>query len=171
MAITTHPNDIKERLSIAYVTAVAARAGCWVSEPTKDKQSIDATVRPINGLKISIEFQVKATSGECIDGEFVVHDISVKNYNDLRDEHCTAPHYLVVLVLDVDESRWLEANPDALLIRRCAYWLDLRGKPATPNRETIRVLLPLRQRFDVAAMVGMVQSAKAHIRPRLGGAT
>ncbi len=30
--ITTSENDIKERLSIAYITAVAARAGCQVKQ-------------------------------------------------------------------------------------------------------------------------------------------
>jgi hypothetical protein len=64
MVIATHANDIKERLSIAYVTAVAARAGCQITKLDVDKQSIDATVRPISGRKVSIDLQLKATSDE-----------------------------------------------------------------------------------------------------------
>src|SRR3982750_1636524 len=96
MPITTSENDIKERLSLAYVMAVAARAGCQVTEPAKDKQSIDVSVRPVSGRKVSIDLQIKATSAECLEPKDVVFPLPVKNYEDLRDPHCTAPHYLVV---------------------------------------------------------------------------
>jgi hypothetical protein len=48
MSITTLENDIKERLSIAYATAVAARAGCELTEVRVDRNGIDATVRAIS---------------------------------------------------------------------------------------------------------------------------
>ena len=170
MLVTTQPNDIKGRLSIAYLAAVAARAGCQITDWPVDKQSVDATVKPIRGMKLAIDLQLNATSEDCIKGHYVVYDLPVNNYDALRDEHCTAPHYLVVLLLEQDESRWLETTLDALVIRRCAYWLDLRGKPATSNRTTIQVELPVEQRFDVAALHSMMQSASARIRPRAGGA-
>ncbi len=171
MRITTHPNDIKERLSVAYLFAVAARAGCQVTNWAIDKQSVDATVKPIRGSKLTIDLQLKATSENAISGQSVVFDLPVNNYDALRDEHCTAPHYLVVLLLEQDEARWLETSHEALLIRRCAYWCDLRGKPATSNTQTIRVELPREQAFDVAALHGMMQDAHALIRPRKGGGT
>jgi hypothetical protein len=149
MVVTTQTNDIKERLSIAYVTAVAARAGCQVSKLDIDKQSIDATIRPISGRKLSIDLQLKSTSRECFDEETVSFPLPVNNYDNLRDTQCTAPHFLVVLVLDSADSEWLKSSEDALLIRRCAYWLDLRGEPPTTNRETISVKLPRKQLFDV----------------------
>lgn len=159
MAITTCSNDIKERLSIAYLTAVAARAGCQVSKLDVDKQSVDATVRPISGGKISIDFQLKATSSTCLGEADVSFDLPIKNYDDLRDLHSTAPHYLIVFILDEDESAWLANDENALLIRRCAYWLDLRGKPETSNRHTTTVKLPRSQIFDVVALKAMIQQA------------
>ncbi|MCK8787366.1 DUF4365 domain-containing protein [Roseomonas sp. NAR14] len=117
MPITTHPNDIKERLSIAYVTAVAARAGCQISKCDIDKQSIDVTIRPILGRKISIDFQLKATSIDCFSNDMISFDLPVKNYDDLRDPHCTAPHYLIILVLDSDDNAWLVNDEEALLIK------------------------------------------------------
>lgn len=170
MPITTQPNDIKERLSIAYVTAVAARVGCQVSKLEVDKQSIDATIRPISGRKVSIDLQLRATSKDCYQGEWVAFDLPVNNYADLRDPHCTAPHHLVVLVLHPDDAAWLTSDEGALLIRRCAYWLDLRGWPETANKETVTVKLPRSQRFDVAALRAMVQNAYERLRPQEGGA-
>ena len=159
MVITTQPSDVKERLSIAYVTAVAARAGCQISKPEVDRQSIDATVRPVSGLRVSIDLQLKATAVDCIRGGSVFFDLPIKNYDDLRDTHYTALHFLVVLVLDPDDGLWLTNDAEALLIRRCAYWCDLRGQPATPNRATITISIPCEQRFDVHALNGMMKEA------------
>ncbi|NKL44814.1 DUF4365 domain-containing protein [Rhizobium leguminosarum bv. viciae] len=159
MEIQTDTNDIKERLSIAYVTAVAARAGCQLSKPDIDKQSIDVTARPIRGRKVSIDLQLKSTSKECVDDENVTVSLPVKNYNDLRDARSTAPHYLVVLVLDPSELDWLVADEAALLIKRCAYWMDLRGFPATANETTINIAIPRKQLFDVATLQLMMKQA------------
>lgn len=163
MVITTSSNDVKERLSIAYVTAVAARAGCQVVKLDIDKQSVDATVRPISGRKVSIDFQLKATSREGLDAETVTFPLPVKNYDDLRDVKSTAPHFLVVLVLDMADLEWFSNNEDALLIRRCAYWVDLRGAPPTSNRDTISVKLPRQQVFDVATLIAMMKDAYATV--------
>ncbi|MDB5479094.1 MAG: hypothetical protein JWO83_147 [Caulobacteraceae bacterium] len=165
MPIETQPNDIKERLSIAYVTAVAARAGCQISQPDIDKQSIDVTVRPVSGRKLAVDLQLKATSTECVEGGEVIFSLPVKNYDDLRDKHCTAPHFLIVLVLDPDDSLWLTSDEDALLIRRCAYWADLRGQPETTNQATITVKIPCSQRFDVEALRDMMTHALALASP------
>jgi hypothetical protein len=115
MVIATHFDDIKERLSVAYVTAVAARAGCQISKLDIDKQSIDVTIRPIKGRKVSIDLQLKATSKNCYQDEVISLDLPVNNYDDLRDSKCTAPHYLVVLVLDPDDDAWLASDEVCVL--------------------------------------------------------
>jgi hypothetical protein len=48
-AITTTVTDIQERLSLAYLTAVAAQAGCQVLETKVDRNGVDATIRPVAG--------------------------------------------------------------------------------------------------------------------------
>lgn len=144
---------------MAYVTAVAARAGCQVGKLDIDKQSVDATIRPISGRRVSIDLQLKATSSAAIKDGKLEFDLPVKNYDDLRDECSTAPHYLVVLVLDGDDMQWLESDDDRMLLRRCAYWHDLRGEPSTSNIATVRVSIPLCRRFDVAALRKMVDEA------------
>jgi hypothetical protein len=66
MVVTTTENDIKERLSIAYVTAVAARAGCQLSEVRVDRNRIDGTISPISGARVKIDVQLKATSADVL---------------------------------------------------------------------------------------------------------
>ncbi len=166
MVIATGPNDIKERLSIAYVAAVAARAGCQISKLDIDKQSVDATVRPVSGRKVSIDLQLKATSSECIRDDRVAFNLPIKNYDDLRDPHCTAPHFLVALVLDPRDEFWLTSNEEALLIRRCAYWMDLRGQPATTNKAAVTVAIPRAQRFDVVALRRMMTDTFQQASPQ-----
>lgn len=159
MEIETDTNDIKERLSIAYVTAVAGRAGCQISKLDIDKQSIDVTVRPIRGKKVSVDLQLKSTSQDCVDDEKVTFSLPVKNYNDLRDRRSTALHFLVVLILEPSELDWLVADEAALLIKRCAYWIDLRGYPPTSNETKINITIPRNQLFDVAAIQRMMRAA------------
>lgn len=146
-------------MSVAYVTAVAARAGCQIIDLHVDKQSIDVTVRPISGTKISIDLQLKSTSRDCLGEAEVSFALPVKNYNDLRTLESTALHFLVVLVLEPGDVDWLVADENALLIKRCAYWLDLRGAPATQNESSVTVAIPREQIFDVAALRTMMQKA------------
>jgi hypothetical protein len=169
MPVTTLPNDIKERLSLAYLTAVAARAGCQISHLDIDKQSIDATVRPIQGAKLVIDFQLKATSQECLEGDNVSFSLPLKNYNDLRDKDCTAPHYLLVMVLDPDDGLWLQSDENSLLIRRCGYWMDLRGLPETSNTAAVTIKIPRSQRFDVGALRTMLKMERERMRPTTDG--
>jgi hypothetical protein len=117
MAITTSENDIKERLSVAYVTAVAAGAGCQVAKLDIDKTSIDAIVCPISGLKSPIHLQLKATSDKLVVADQARIALSIKNYDDLRDTSAIIPHYLVVLELPQNSESWLHISPSELAIR------------------------------------------------------
>jgi len=168
MFVTTGLNDIKERLSVAYLAAVTGRAGYQISNLDIDKQSIDATVRPITGRKLSVDFQLKATSANCIRELDIVFDLPVNNYDHLRDEKCTALHYLMVLVLPQAEETWLNQNEQRLLMNSCAYWLDLRGKEPIPNKETVRVFIPRSQILDSAALWAIMGAADRLASPDEG---
>ncbi|WP_296106377.1 DUF4365 domain-containing protein [uncultured Agrobacterium sp.] len=159
MPIRTHTNDIKERLSVAYVTAVAARAGCQIIHLHVDKQSIDATVRPISGSKISVDLQLKSTSRDCLKENEISFPLPIKNYDDLRTSVSTALHFLVVLVLEPAELDWLVSDENSLLIKRCAYWVDLRGSPPVRNETSVTISIPRSQIFDVQALQIMMQKA------------
>jgi len=161
--ITTANNDIKERLSWAYLTAVAARAGCQISEFPVDKESVDAIIRPVQGSSRQIDVQLKATSANVVDGEHVKYDLPIKNYETLRREDHINPHYLVIVIVPEASSRWLSISPSELAIRGTAVYGDLCGLPAVPNTSTRTVTLPQNQRFDVEVLQQMIEVSPRRI--------
>lgn len=51
----------------------------------------------------------------------------------------------------------LTPDEDQLLMRHCAWWLSLGGLDASTNAATVRVQIPRAQRFDVAALTGIME--------------
>jgi hypothetical protein len=159
MTITTVENDIKERLSIAYATAVAARAGCELTEVHVDRNGIDATIRAIRGTKVKIDLQLKATSSPVLEQQMVKFDLDIPGYNSLRSTQIQAPQLLVVLVLPEDGNGWLLADEQSLAFKKCAYWCNLYGMPDVQNTGTIRVSLPRQQMFHPNALRDLMHQA------------
>lgn len=156
MQIATSENDIKERLSVAYVTAVAARAGCQVANLQIDKVSIDAIICPISGPKSQVNLQMKATSAGIVSDNTVKMNLPIKNYDDLREVHGNVPHYLVVLQLPENPEEWLRTRLSELAIGGVAYYGNLHGLPAVSNKTSRVVTMPQTQRFDVPVLSRML---------------
>jgi hypothetical protein len=157
MAITTSDNDIKERLSWAYLTAVAARAGCQIANLPIDNESVDAIIRPVLGSSHQIDIQLKATSVKTLEGEHVKFDLPIKNYDSLRRAEYIIPHYLVLVLLAEDSLRWLSISHSELAICGTAVYGDLCGLPSVPNTSTRTVTLPQNQRFNVEVLRQMIE--------------
>ncbi|MFM6039134.1 MAG: DUF4365 domain-containing protein [Sphaerospermopsis kisseleviana] len=45
-----------------------------------------------------------------------------------------------------------------LCLRRCAYWVSLRGQPQTQNTETVTVYIPRKNVFTVDALKNLMQT-------------
>jgi Domain of unknown function (DUF4365) len=165
--ITTIDNDIKERLCIAYVTAVAARAGCQIVETPVDRNKVDVTISAIQGTPVKIDVQCKATSADILRDDHVAFALEVETYDKLRSTLILAPQLLVVLVLPPDRSDWLNANEDSLVARQCAYWLNLAGEPPTANLSTITVHLPRAQVFNPLALTTLMNAAHTRLEQGL----
>ncbi|MFM5980640.1 MAG: DUF4365 domain-containing protein, partial [Sphaerospermopsis kisseleviana] len=43
-----------------------------------------------------------------------------------------------------------------LCLRRCAYWVSLRGQPQTQNTETVTVYIPRKNVFTVDALKNLM---------------
>lgn len=158
-----HSPTRKELFSLAYVSAVAARAGFQVVEPRIDFDSVDGILMGDEGRRPRIDFQAKATSREVLKEEHVAFPLPLKNYNDLRAD-VVVPRLLVVIVLPDDESDWLHHSEEALVLRKCGYWLSLAGFPESDNRTHITVHLPRAQPFDptqLSALMDRMQKGKA----------
>ncbi len=147
-------NDIKEELSYAYVHAVASKTAFSCDRVSKDRDSIDVTIRAKGKLahdsKVHspvLDLQLKATSNATFRDRHVVFDLKMKNFNELR----VLSHnqrLLVLLVLPENEGEWLEFGAEQLVSRRCCYWYSLRGAEDIDNETSRRIEIPQMQVFS-----------------------
>ena len=152
-------NTRKERFSLAYINAVAARSGVVVSEPPVDQSSIDGTLMVDFGWSTQINFQAKASARDVMQGGDIRFPLRLKNYDDLRRTG-TVPLILIVVLLPSDDVEdWLHQSEDELCLRRCGYWLSLEGRERVDNASTVTVRLPRRNGFDCAQLVRLMDKA------------
>ncbi len=159
---------IREGLSRAYILAVAHRAGFNCSMREFD-YGIDGTFHEIarigsrhveSGFKI--DFQAKASSSAnlaTLRDDALDYKLEAKSQRDLAMTAGT-PRILILLLLPDDAATWLTTSEDALVLRRCAWWMSLRCQALTPNEQRVTVSIPRAQRFDVAALRSMMQRVR-----------
>jgi hypothetical protein len=151
-------NEQKQQLSVAYVHAVAARAGyaCQIFNIDDDSIDVHVAARGIVHQKAvlrspRIEIQLKATAQAVLRQDHLAFPLPVKNYNELREE-VLVPRLLVVLLLPEDDRLWIEQTEEQMISRSCAYWRTLFGHPETSNQTSVTVHLPRDQLFTVATL-------------------
>ena len=157
-------NDIKEELSIAYVRAVASRAGFAVEEIRRDRDSIDLKIYARGRLTPAatlmspeLAVQLKATVLAAPCGRSFSFPLPRKNYDDLIVEKTLVPRILVVFTMPRDATTWLRCSHGALTLKQCAYWASLRGLPPTTNKATKTVTLRRAQPFNPTALRGLLE--------------
>jgi len=152
----------QEALSRAYIQAIAARCGLSCSFRDFD-YGIDVELHHIKERQgryvesgFRVEIQAKSTTRAAVREADVLYDMEVKTYEDLRDPEVNCPRLLVLLVLPEDEADWTGMTEEHLILRRCAYWLNLRGRPATDNTDKVRVSLPRGNVFSVESLAAIM---------------
>ena len=149
-------NKIKEEINLAYVLAVAAAKGFATEITRVDNDSVDATIccngyltPEREGVLYSpeIKLQLKATSNAHIINEHIHFPLPMKNYNDLRARSIT-PRLLVVLCLPEYKDDWVTHSTEELILKKCAYFLNLYGFPESDNESTTTVKIPLTNIFS-----------------------
>ncbi|NEN92689.1 MAG: DUF4365 domain-containing protein [Okeania sp. SIO3H1] len=147
-------NSQKELFSYAYIRAVVAVAGYSVQEKPRpmDNAGIDINIEAPGEvgeiLFPQLEAQVKCTSSTNIIKENTINfPLPVRNYNILRYEKPYVPFILIVVLVPDKVSQWITISEEKLVMRKCGYWVSLKGKPPTRNKETITVELPRNNLF------------------------
>lgn len=153
-------NMRKSRLSLSYIEAVASHAGFHVVEPKIDYDSVDGSLYANSGKRPRIEFQAKATSQDVVREDCIHFSLPVKNYNDLRIEAIN-PRILIVLIMPQSTDEWVEQTQSALCIRKCAYWMSLKGRPETSNTSSVNVQLPLSNVFNAEQLADMMRKTES----------
>lgn len=159
MAETMHANQMKSRLSLAYIEAVASQAGYQVVEIKIDNDSVDGTLIANFGRRPRIEFQAKSTARDLARNGVIHYPLPIKNYNELRIESII-PRILIVMLMPDAPDDWIGQTDDALCIRHCAYWTSILGAPYSPNTDSVTVYLPMANMFDRDRLVSMMQRAE-----------
>ena len=83
---------------------------------------------------MSLYVQLKSIAGATVAPTEIVYDLKADAYDTLRRSTRNSPSILVLLDLPANRAEWIDHTEDRLEIRRCAYWLSLRGHPPTPRR-------------------------------------
>jgi hypothetical protein len=153
----------QELLSLAYVRAVAARAGVVCVRFDSD-YGVDLSVRGVTESDAGfidggdqIDLQIKSTTRASVKDKGISYDLNVRNYNHLRESNPNVHRILVVFILPENDDLWLTQSADELILRHCAYWLSLEGHPATKSKNTVRITIPKGNIFSVAAVTAMMQ--------------
>jgi hypothetical protein len=156
----------KEKFSDAYVLAIAATAGYGTYKPSPDEDSVDfgiaaRTTSLANGVVTMrsprLELQLKCTAAPTPLGDSLSFSFKLKNYEERRADNFVIPRILVVVLVPDLADDWQEHSETELCMRRCGYWLLLRGKPATSNTKNIKIQIPRQNQFTVLALQAMMQ--------------
>jgi hypothetical protein len=158
------PQKQKEEFNYAYLCALAAHAGLNRTSSSVDDDSIDVSFKSkgYHGRLVrspQIEFQLKCTSQDLVDGEVIKFPLPRKNYDDLRGSDFASPRYLAVLLVPEDVDRWIEHNDEHIELHKNCYWLSLRNYEPTDNVNTVTVSIPLDQRLTTEILRAMMDRA------------
>jgi len=79
--------------------------------------------------RVDIKIQLKASIKPPFDdGDSFSYFLSgTQQYDDLRRETHASPRILAVLFLPPKVEDWLTHSHEQLVLRKCAYWVSLRG--------------------------------------------
>jgi len=152
--------DFMEAFQEAYVRSVAAAAGCVIGRPEIDEGidlSLTHRAENHNGDGVArLEVQMKATAVSMPqDCAFVSSSISRDRHNYFCSENPTVPKIVVIMVMPKNPANWLDATSEALLLRNCAYWVNLEGNSeVATNKVTIKA--PTSQPFTDVALCGIM---------------
>jgi hypothetical protein len=158
--IQTAPTDIQERLSLAYLMAVAAHAGCDVLHPNVDRNGIDALIKPISGAPVQIDVQMKSTiqNLRINGGDIISYQLEADRYSKLIRTDAVMPQLFVVYEMPRTQQDWLRVTAHQSKLRHRAYWADLRGMPPAIGGSAA-VHVPVTQPFDAAAIQAIMNKA------------
>lgn len=161
-------SHMKERLSVAYVKAVIAKAGAISMGPDGIEYGTDVVARKVkvlpngkySGTGWPLHCQLKATTTWIEKNQDIVYDLSVDAYNKLASWE-GSPCILVLFRLPKDSSEWLKLDENSLELRNCCYWTHLKGTPST-NRSSVRITIPRNQLFSPKAVSNLLDKISAN---------
>ena len=152
--------DKQDLFSEIYVSALAAEAGYTVSKANLDRDGVDLSIKAGAGMRPQIDCQLKATKnlGQAVGGVFRF-PLKVRNYNLLRIE-TLIPRILVVYDMPTAHTDWISVGGSELILRKCAFWVNLLGSPATTNTDSVTIDVPIANTLSVTSLKMLMDRAR-----------
>ncbi|MFC6046477.1 DUF4365 domain-containing protein [Methylobacterium hispanicum] len=159
----------QECLSLAYVHAIAGRAGANLLVGRVHDYGVDGSFRHVeifdNGRRVesgtAVDFQLKATTRWSANETEIIYDLEAKTFNDfIRRRSRAIPFILIVLCLHSKMDQWLTTTEDDLVLRQCCYWFKPTGA-ITLNPTTIRIKVPRVNIFTAERLATILEEEAA----------
>ena len=155
-----------EALSLAYVYAIAAKAGINVYTPQRDlgfDMLFSKVTKRENGRRTDtsstpLPCQIKVSTLWQMREDMIIYDLEVKNYNDLVNSDICL---LILMCLPPCSDEWLHQNEDRLQLHKCCYYWCPSDPTETTNSETKRIFIPRSQMFTVDALTRLIAKAQS----------
>ena len=165
------PGHLLDELPIAYVDAVAARAGAVIARGRD--YGVDGTLRHVlinpRGEYVetgtAVDFQLKGTAVARREGGVVKYDFRVRNHNAIAARRPgQTPFYLFLVCFDGEPEAWLTVGADSLTLHASAFWWTSAGYPSL-NRSTVRLEIPVLNRLTPLAISDMLERSRRMLKP------
>lgn len=148
-----------ENLERAYLSAVAAAAGCTFGEFNYD-DGIDVFLKhrhpnhaSVGSVDAFLQVQLKCTSqvGPNPPSGQVSRPFSNERFELYAEANPSIKKIVVTMIAPSDPGAWIRCSHDAMQLRHCCYWVNIAGRSPTGERDTI-VVAPTSQVFDDVAL-------------------
>jgi hypothetical protein len=167
MSLTSQ--NIESELSYAFLHAIAGKAGmsCKMGDRHDDSHGVDAEIN-FRGVTehpyikhVQLNVQLKATvNNPGNDPDFVSYFFQgIQRYNKLRLNDSVCYKILVILFLPADPESWVNCSEDELILKNCAYWVNLYGAEETSNMTGQTIYLPKNQLLTPVELIRLANMA------------
>lgn len=136
------------------VQTLAAAAGMSCAIPDIDVGT-DLKIEDPDGEEARIQVKTTRVELPVIDGD-VRFKLDIPTYDWLR-KTTTVPRFLVVMEVRPFRRDWIARMEFGFIVRRRAWYVSLRGDPATENEDSVTVRLPFGNMVTTATLTRMTQ--------------
>lgn len=151
---------------MAFIRAVTADAGCKVSIPETDTDSVDGVIMADLEGRPRMEFQAKSTAADIVKDGVARYRLRLDDYRRLIPSDILVPRILIVVLLPSEQDEWTNQTEDQLCLRRCAYWISLAGYPVRDNSSSVTLHIPTTNIFNSEQLRGMMNEIDARLTGR-----
>jgi hypothetical protein len=159
-----------EAMSVAYVRAIAAKAGANIVTYEKD-YGFDIGFRKVreddhrysHRGSMPVDCQLKSAKKCVIKDGMIAYKLKKDNYNDIIN---TPFSFLVLLCLPESIEEWIRQSEECLSIYRCSYYWKPGNLEETSNDSTKTVYIPTTQQFTEEVLLQFMDEVQSKLKLR-----